>query len=183
MTIVQRIRVQLGYTAVPLLVFLSSNIALLIERHFLDFDLLLFEQIIYTNLFVAVLFLVIRKFLVVRLRQSIQIVIHGIVIGLLLSCFVIPNTLLNVDRSRSFYVLSWIDSGNISYSENKFKITANSPEAADEAGVIQRVLEQRSRGLIQKSQMKLTSRGELTLEVAKCLSWLFKLENWALNRY
>jgi hypothetical protein len=130
-----------------------------------------------------VIFLVIRKSLSSFSKLSLSIVVHGIIIGFLLACFVIPNTLLNVDRSRSFYVLSWIDSGKITYSAKGFKVTAKSPEADDEAGVIQRVLEQQSRGLVHESEMKLTSKGKLTLEIANRLSWLFDLENWTLNRY
>jgi hypothetical protein len=171
-----------GYFALPFSVFLLSNLVLFTERQYLRLDLLLFEQIIYTNLSVCALYLVFRKRLKNRLNLSIQDVIQLIVIGFLASCLIVPNTLLNVDRSRSFYVLAWVDAGKISLKNGEFVIRAESLEASDKAGVIQRIAEQQDRGLIQEDQMTLTAKGKFFLNLANFLSWVFNLENWKLNR-
>lgn len=174
-------RVLLGYFALPFWVFLVSNLFLFVERQYFQFDLLLFEQIIYTNLSVCAFLLVFRKFLVRRLNLSTRDVIQLIVIGFLASCLVIPNTLLNVDRSRSFYVLAWVDAGKVSLKNGEFVIRAESLEASDEGGIAQRIVEQQDRGLIQEDQMTLTAKGKFFLDLADFLSRVFKLENWKLN--
>jgi hypothetical protein len=151
------------------------------ERQYFQFDLLLFEQIIYTNLSVSALYLVFRKHIRKQFNLSIQDVIQLIVIGFLASCLIVPNILLNVDRSRSFYVLAWVDAGKVSHKNGEFVIRAESLEASDKAGVIQRIAEQQDRGLIQEDQMTLTAKGKFFLDLADFLSRVFKLENWKLN--
>lgn len=117
-----------------------------------------------------------------RLGQTKDVVVHALIIGFLSTSLILPNTLLNIDRSRSFYVLSWIDSGKVIYGEHGLQFNVDSPEASDLAGVSKRVKEQISRGLIYEKDLTLTKEGKILLATANFLSKIFVLENWTQNK-
>ena len=98
--------------------------------------------------------------------------------------FLVNTVLLNIDRSRSFYVLSWVANGQISTAskENTFKI--RSPESLNVAGVYQRIEENKARGFIVQNydSYELTRTGEIFLFVTNFVADVYRLKNWDLNK-
>jgi hypothetical protein len=93
--------------------------------------------------------------------------------------------LVNIDRSRSFYVLSWVKiykiSSNYPYDLSQIK----SSEAINKFAITQRLTEQKNRKLIYDDgkYLKLTKSGNLILNLSNLLARVFKLENWFINKY
>jgi hypothetical protein len=95
------------------------------------------------------------------------------------------SILINIDRSRSFYVLAWIDRYEI-----KSDVTTNpyesvqSPEKNSIESIQKRVLEQESRGLISDngSEFRLTRLGKVTLRVSNFFAKTFNLQGWYQNK-
>ena len=89
-----------------------------------------------------------------------------------------------MDRSRSFYVLSWVDNGSISSSDGELNFQIKSSEASDINGVALRLKEQIGRGLVQEvnGRYQLTPTGDLYISVANFLADLYRLENWDANK-
>lgn len=166
--------------------FLLSCIILALTRNFLDFDFPLFEEIIFVSTFAALLSLGLTLYLnrVGLLKDSIRLLIYVNLIALMFSTLVLPYSLLNVDRSRSFYVLSWVEQGRVSVENGQIILKVQSTESADIAGVDLRLMEQEQRGLIQESNgiYKVTNMGKLTLMVANHLAKIFNLINWEVNK-
>jgi hypothetical protein len=102
----------------------------------------------------------------------------------MLSLLVLPYTLLNVDRSRSFYVLSWVDQGSVFVENGQIILEVKSAESADITGVDLRLKEQEQRGLIREGNgiYKVTNIGKMTLWIANLLAKLFNLTNWEANK-
>ena len=99
--------------------------------------------------------------------------------------FVLNISLLNIDRSRSFYVLSWVENGDIKINANKLVVSAKSEESRDTQATLLRLNENESRGLIEKKSetFQLTWQGRLMLRSSNTLAWIFDLKNWNLNKY
>jgi hypothetical protein len=102
----------------------------------------------------------------------------------MLSLLVLPYTLLNIDRSRSFYVLSWVDESKVYFENGQIVLEVRSTESTDIAGVDLRLKEQEQRGLIREENgvYKVTNIGKLTLRIANLLAKLFNLSNWEANK-
>ena len=97
--------------------------------------------------------------------------------------FLFNTLLLNIDRSRSFYVLSWVSNQQITSTSGQIKITSQSKEATNTEGVMLRMKENITRGFIKSEEetYSLTLKGEVLLGVSKTLSNLFNLNNWKEN--
>ena len=92
--------------------------------------------------------------------------------------------LLNMDRSRSFYVLSWVNSNAIEIQGGKLVFLGiNSPEILNPQGIQLRLDEQENRGLIMRKSNKysLTKFGYWVYQLTNMNGRLFKLENWKAN--
>ena len=94
--------------------------------------------------------------------------------------------ILNIDRSRSTYVLSWVDKGHISIdvSGNILTNGISSNENLNELATIQRVNENITRGLISvgEDKLHLTMTGKFLLSICEGAAVLFDLEGWKSNR-
>ena len=95
------------------------------------------------------------------------------------------TTLLNVDRSRSYYIIGWvhnqkvsIDNGVLNY-ERVHSIEKSNPRAMTE-----RLEEQISRGYIHNEgeTLQLSMSGQTLYSLAQLLSKIYSLTNWDLNR-
>jgi hypothetical protein len=142
---------------------------------------LIFEQIVISSL-VAVLII-----------SSISKYFNRLTIANLLIIFLLSSTsaqffanvILNVDRSRSFYVLSWVryekitlKNGNLDYS------LVQSTEKNSYEAITQRLKEQTERGLIRVSdKCELTVRGKMTVHISDFLANAFSLEGWKSNNH
>lgn len=166
--------------------FLVSCLILFFSRNFIDHNVPLFEEIIYASILSTLLTLGSTFFLKNRelLYDSNRLLVYINIIALLSSVLILPYSLLNVDRSRSFYVLSWVDQNKISKSGNQILIQVQSSESLDIVGIKQRVEEQQQRGFIRENNgvYQVTEIGSFMLGVANLLAELFNLENWELNK-
>jgi hypothetical protein len=86
--------------------------------------------------------------------------------------------LMNVDRSRSFYVLCW--SGNSSTIVQIESKSIDKLGSVEVAGIKQRLSEQEMRGLIQfrNGEYSLTRGGEILTLTAELVAKIFSLNNY-----
>ncbi len=99
--------------------------------------------------------------------------------------FISQNIYLNIDRSRSFYVLSWISKGEIISTTKGLDLqNVKSTEAENKSAILQRIVEQKSRGLIKKEKntYKLTEKGNLILNFSELIGKIYDLRGWKMNR-
>ena len=167
--------------------FVLTNILvfviLLSLRYLTDLDL--FFQI---NL--AVLVVAIISFLIVFLLKS---AVQGdyresvllLIIALLLTYNSNQFMLLNIDRSRSFFVLSWVKNHKIEVTTTGFSLgEIKSSEKNSGLEIENRLNEQIHRGLIriEDSRLTLSKRGNLFYTLAERIAGVYKLNGWSANR-
>jgi hypothetical protein len=166
--------------------FLLSCIILAFSRNFIKFNFPLFEEILFGSILAALFTLSFTFYLKKRgaLKDSIQTLCYVNILALMFSVLVLPYSLLNIDRSRSFYVLSWVNQGRVSIENGQIILNVESTESVDRSGVYLRVVEQQQRGLISRSNQtyEITSMGKLALVIANMLAQTFSLENWETNK-
>lgn len=165
---------------------LLGCLILTITRNFIELKFPIFEEIILASILATVITLGFTLYLktVGSQKNSIRLLSYVNIIGLMLSLLVLPYTLLNIDRSRSFYVLSWVDQGKVYVENGQIILEVRSTESADIAGVDLRLKEQEQRGLIREGNgvYKVTNIGKFTLRIANLLAKLFNLTNWEANK-
>ena len=144
---------------------------------------LLFEQILISGFlgYLVVTLLYFRiNFFSYDWKKSLRDSLLGFMIYLLIALF----TILNIDRSRSFYVLSWVAKGIVICTDSSLDLTkVQSKEKFNSIGISSRIEEQVKRNLVLKSDSgcQLTQYGELYLVSAEVLAEIFNLKNWELN--
>jgi len=155
-------------------------------RAFSKLETPLFEQIIFAVCLSAGLSMLFffLKIKVLSGRFSRDEFLSLVIISSLLGALMLLLSLVNVDRSRSFYILSWVDNGSISSSDGKLEFRIKSSEASDINGVALRLKEQIGRGLVQEAngRYQLTSTGHLYISIANLLADAYQLENWDANK-
>ena len=165
---------------------LTCGLLLLLSRNFLRLELPLFEEIILAAILSSFLCLISGLYLtrVKTFIGSVRVITYLAFIGLLISTIVFPYSLVNIDRSRSFFVLSWVDHGKISVNSGEITLSVISHESVDKIGVLQRLNEQEQRGLVNKkdNSFEVTDYGKFMLRIANFLAKLFNLENWEANK-
>jgi hypothetical protein len=142
---------------------------------------LIFEQIILSGVLVAIIYL------------SILIYMHYFnIIPILLVFFIaiattqaFTNVVLNVDRSRSLYVLSWVRYEKIELVNDTLDLEkVYSSEKLNSRAIEQRLEEQISRGLVfNNGKFKLTFRGKMTVQFADFIGSKFSLNGWEMNNH
>lgn len=121
-----------------------------------------------------------------RIRKKIDFdkIVAIISLGLLLM-FINQTVILNIDRSRSTYVLSWVDKGHVSLDSSGSFVTRGilSDENSNEIATIQRVRENIDRGLIrvEEGKVHLTFTGKMVLRICKDTAELLDLQGWKTN--
>jgi hypothetical protein len=93
--------------------------------------------------------------------------------------------LLNIDRSRSYFVIGWVHDGNVKVNGNSYNydnvisLEKQNPKAAD-----MRLSEQINRGYITQrgNTLALTPSGKILFQIAEFLSQIYTLDNWKLNK-
>jgi hypothetical protein len=166
--------------------FILSAFAL---KFFRIFPLMqLFEQIMVSVILSAVcigiaVLLLLKKSLIPS--QRVPTIAWLILVAMLIMIILGPNTVMNVDRSRSFYVLSWVENNKIETTTNgELILNVESPEKFNIVSIKERLNEQSSRGLIEfrDNSYFLTWRGRLTFNMAETLAAFYKLDGWLKNR-
>jgi hypothetical protein len=99
----------------------------------------------------------------------------GLLIGLTIYVFG-TTVLMNIDRSRSFYVLVW--SENVKSEEEIADLVTQQFGGVEISELHQRLLEQVKRGLLVEDQGKysLTKLGNVTLSTSRILAKIFSLK-------
>lgn len=140
---------------------------------------LIFDQILFCGFITLLILLIAKRYSRKSLMSSFEAILLVAVITL-----VSQSIFLNIDRSRSFYVLSWIQSNQITYVNGELDISrVNSQEKNNESAIRNRIEEQLSRGLLIESQsdLALSFRGLLVLNASDYLAEIFNLNGWLQN--
>ncbi len=165
---------------------LISILCLKLMRVFTEIEL--FEAIIFSSvastLFLTLLAYVLwhRKILTIQLVPT---VCWALLTSMLVVVILGPNTVMNIDRSRSFYILNWVQNGGIRVSgDGKLLMRVDSNERLNTSGIQERLLEQSSRGLLELrgNTYYLTNKGKVTLTIADVIANFYHLEGWFKNR-
>lgn len=180
----------LSFLKLATLIFVVNFILSVVVLKFLRIfsDIQLFEQIIVSVILSAVfigmaVLLLLRKSLIPS--QRIPTLSWLILVAMLIMIILGPNTLVNVDRSRSLYVLSWVENKKIeTTADGELILNVKSSEKFNLVSIKERLDEQSSRGLIKFRDQSyfLTWRGRLTLNMAETLAAFYKLDGWFKNR-
>ncbi len=146
-------------TSSSTLVYEQINISILISSLFYAYWVLRHRK--------TPMFFLMKKFAVLSLAVSL----------------VLNVSILNIDRSRSFYVLSWVKNKSISAEENRFLINIQSPEGGNRQAVIQRITEASSRGLLHSTteEIELTTLGKILYFGSNQIAHIFNLSGWFEN--
>jgi len=163
-------------------VFLQFVI-LLIFRVLDIFNNLLFEQIILGSFLVFAAICLWQKFIA---KKSILTILTILLLSMSVSILVEQSTILNIDRSRSFYVLAWTHKNLISYENGIANLTkVQSDEKLGVTGIETRINEQISRGLLAKrgSELKLSNLGKVYYFCAEKIAIVYRLDNWPKNNH
>jgi hypothetical protein len=164
---------------------LISMLCLKLMRVFTEVEL--FESIISSSV-IATLFLILLTYLLwykkVLTVQLVPTVCWALLTSMLFVVILGPNTVMNIDRSRSFYILSWVQNGGIRIDDGKLLMQVDSPERLNTRGIQERLLEQSSRGLLELRGQTyyLTDTGKITLSVANAIANFYHLDGWFKNR-
>lgn len=165
---------------------LISMLCLKLIRIFTEIEL--FEAIIFSSI-VSALFLVLLAYVLWHMKiltiQLVPTICWALITSMLIVVILGPNTVMNIDRSRSFYILSWVQNGGIRIDEDgKLLIQVDSPERLNTRGIQERLLEQSSRGLLELRGQTyyLTNTGKITLAVANTIANFYHLDGWFKNR-
>ncbi len=109
-----------------------------------------------------------------------------LIIGSLLFMQIAPSTLLNIDRSRSFYVLAWVKHGEIRITDDGLDLSyIVSDERKNPEAIRLRIIEQENRGLVtlnSQGYYSLTQKGEYLFEFSDFLASIYKLNGWESNK-
>jgi hypothetical protein len=144
------------------------------------FNNLLFEQIILGSFLVFIVIWFWQKFIA---KKSILTIL---LLSMSASILVEQSTILNIDRSRSFYVLAWTHKNLISFENGILDLTkVQSDEKLGLTGIETRINEQISRGLMTKrsSELKLSNFGKVYYFCAEKIAIIYRLDNWAKNNH
>jgi hypothetical protein len=169
-----RKKIDLRFQAAVVLILLELILIILIRKY--TNSTLLFEQIWISTAFSFAILQIGNKLKGLRL-DLVYLVLIAVVSGSLLS-----HTLLNIDRSRSFYVLSWIDEGNLEILDGKITLKQKVSSEMDNLEALElRIHEAESRGLATvppTGQAKLTFLGKALVETSELIASVFELNMW-----
>ena len=144
---------------------------------------LLFEQIIFSSV-LGTLGLCLVCYL--RGQKNLSTLLPVFICAVCISSIIQTSTILNIDRSRSFYVLAWTGKNLISIDKNDYNLSGvQSDESLGHTGIEIRINEQISRKLIarDRNRLYLTKSGQIYLKVAQKLSDLYRLDYWKRNNH
>jgi hypothetical protein len=159
-----------------LFVFFLGISSLLLAQYFSEN---IFNNILNISIVMTIFLLVLNKILknIFYVSQILLIVLIFFTITSL--------TLVNVDRSRSIYVLSWISEDRVKLNNNYIDLAqVKSTEKLNIDGVRQRINEQIKRGLVIKdgNQLELSKGGLVIVLISKYVAKVFNLNGWDKNR-
>ena len=119
------------------------------------------------------------------LEKGIKRHLHSLLTVQLIIFISLQFSLVNIDRSRSFYVLSWANQEKVFDSKQGITLVGvQSPEILNLSAIRFRLDEQIKKNLlkVERGQIKPTLPGKFMILIADGLANLFNLENWKLNK-
>ena len=151
---------------------LNTFIFYLLQIYFVNS--LVFEKVTVSSIILIALLIAIKK--IDYQRITIILIIY----------ICLTQLFVNIDRSKSFYVLYWIGNNEIDYDLTNLTFLAKVPDIAsrtNEFDFIQRVQEHKIRGLVTQNgkQISLTSAGEIILKISDLCAKYFRLKGWVGN--
>ena len=156
-------------------IFFLGIIGLILMQYFFDN---IFNNILIITIVITILHLVLNNLLKSKFDISLILLIS-------LIFFTITSLpLVNVDRSRSIYVLSWINEGKIKINNNVIDLAqVESKEKLNIDGVRQRINEQTERGLVIQdgNRLELSKSGQVIIIISKYVAKIFNLNGWEKN--
>jgi hypothetical protein len=140
---------------------------------------LIFEQIILSGVLVVIGYLSILMY--TRYANIILILLIFLIASTATQVF--TNVVLNIDRSRSFYLLSWVRYEKIEVVNGKLDLeNVRSSEKLNPEAISQRLAEQVSRGLVSNDgKFELTFRGKMIVQFSDFIGSKFSLKGWEMN--
>ena len=109
-----------------------------------------------------------------------------LVVGLISVNLSTQSIALNIDRSRSFYVLSWAEKNLIEYSDGRLDLhMVKSNEKLSVTSIELRIIEQQKRNLLEisESKVRLTTQGKILLSFSNLTAKILGLRNWEKNNF
>jgi hypothetical protein len=146
-------------------------------------SIFLFEQILVTSLVAGFFSIILIKFPNPVQPQTFNgILAITSVLSILFSYSLTTSSIMQVDRSRSVYVIAWVDQFK---SEQKIEnFVSNNFGGVEKTALHQRIQEQISRGFIAEpndGELTLSKKGKVLLRVAIVLAATFNLESYYLH--
>ncbi len=157
-----------------LLVLTILNIFIFYLLQIYIINSLVFEKVTFSSLTLAIFLIIIKKINYQRLTIILTIYI----------C--LTQLFVNIDRSKSFYVLYWIENNEIEYDLTNLTFLVKVPDInsrTNEFDFIQRVQEHKIRGLVTQNgkRISLTSAGKVILKISDLSAKFFRLKGWVGN--
>ena len=143
------------------------------------FNGFLFEQIVIIGFLGGFLFLIFSA-MTVRFKTTTSEVLLVSILFISLANL----SLVNIDRSRSFYLLAWVGDSKVFQYDSRLDLSmVLSSESSNIDAIKVRLNEQISRGLVSQggSEYSLTNLGKTYLLISDILADWFELENWEIN--
>jgi len=169
--VIRKLRMYFFATLVMLVIFFIVRIV--------NQSSLIFDQLLLCGFVTLLLLFAEKRYGKNKLLSNFEIFLLVVVIT-----FASQSVFLNIDRSRSFYVLSWIQNNHLTYVNREIDLSrVKSQEKANESAIRDRINEQLSRGYLIESQsgVQLSKRGLLALTASNHLAELFNLNGWFEN--
>jgi len=174
------------YAKVLMATWLLGIIILFLWRR-ISITTLLYDQFLLITFLILILSYIFVKRLFSKTnlnRTNIEKFAMSILIAILFFSTV-QYTVLTVDRSRSLYLLQWVQDGRILMNNgNVVVVGIAEPEMNVESAIAQRIEENRFRGLITthlNGVQHLTSLGKAHLTLAQIFAKFFNLKGWYEN--
>jgi len=162
------------------LTFLQIVIFFFIRRLFAEG--LIFEQIFISGI-ISLILTVTHRYQ--KIRNDIFKLIY---LTLLIACL-FQFIFVNIDRSRSFYLISWVKNYDVRFIREELIVNEGvikSSEYDNSVAIKHRIIEQINRGLINinvDNKLKLSAYGEAIYNISDTLSSLFNLNGWQRNKF
>ena len=142
---------------------------------------LIFDQLLMISCLNVLVFLGVAR---LKVKKEFDKIVAIVFLGLFLM-FLNQMFILNIDRSRSTFVLAWVDKGYVTNDSSEGIITNGilSKENLNEKATIQRIRENMDRGLIsvRGENVRLTLAGNFLLFISQETADIFDLQGWKLN--
>jgi hypothetical protein len=182
---VQKIETGKFFQARKITVYILVNIGLSTLLLYLLRNLRILNSLLFEQILIATFFGGLCTYITFRLRAKKSVDLFPyVLVGSLVFLIGAQDTVLNIDRSRSFYTLGWVEQDSVRYKDGELDLSAvKSTEKFSVPEISVRLNEQVSRGLvyIDSDKVRLTSSGRFMLGLANGLGKVFALDNWKAN--